>query len=423
MRNRLPTALAAALVVVFACVPGPAAGRVAAATLYVARGGSDGDSCSQTAPCETIGRAVDVARTGDTIRIGKGVFAGTNDIVLSKSLTLEGAGRLATDVEPAFNPSSAVTIERGAVVHIDNLSVLRAQPGSTDCAVDNKGSLNLTNVRVALSSGEAAVCSQGYLFLNHAEIADNQTTGLVNSGPLAIVTRSTIEFNSVGVTNYDGALTMVDSLVADNRYSGPPGDYTGGGGIESSGTLTLTNVTITGNAGGVGGLANQGGAATLVNVTIARNSTLPGSSTSAPGGLETDIGTERPVKANAGTVRLWNTIVADNSTPQCSTNHGSNAGEILIGTDAGDLFGDSGCVDTFPSSGSVWPVIGDPKLGPLRANGGPTATLALLAGSPAIDAGSSAHCPKIDQRGIPRPQDGNGDGKAVCDVGAYEYQP
>ena len=65
----------------------------------------------------------------------------------------------------------------------------------------------------------------------------------------------------------------------------------------------------------------------------------------------------------------------------------------------------------------------DPLLGPLADNGGFTMTFALGSGSPAIDAGSPAICPTTDQRGWPRPVDGDLDGSAVCDMGAYEYSP
>jgi hypothetical protein len=57
----------------------------------------------------------------------------------------------------------------------------------------------------------------------------------------------------------------------------------------------------------------------------------------------------------------------------------------------------------------------DPALGALANNGGFTQTHALLAGSPAIDAGTNTGCPATDQRGITRPQG------ARCDIGAYEY--
>jgi len=65
----------------------------------------------------------------------------------------------------------------------------------------------------------------------------------------------------------------------------------------------------------------------------------------------------------------------------------------------------------------------DPKLGPLQNNGGPTQTMALLPGSPAILAGNPSGCTdgrgqrlKIDQRMYPRPKQG------ACDMGAYELK-
>jgi hypothetical protein len=56
----------------------------------------------------------------------------------------------------------------------------------------------------------------------------------------------------------------------------------------------------------------------------------------------------------------------------------------------------------------------NPLLGPLASNGGPTQTMALLSGSPAIDAGDDGACPSNDQRGVTRPQGSH------CDIGAYE---
>ena len=64
----------------------------------------------------------------------------------------------------------------------------------------------------------------------------------------------------------------------------------------------------------------------------------------------------------------------------------------------------------------------NPLLGPLAANGGFVMTQALQAGSPAIDAGLNSVCPAYDARGVVRPVDGDGNGSAICDAGAFEKQ-
>ena len=77
----------------------------------------------------------------------------------------------------------------------------------------------------------------------------------------------------------------------------------------------------------------------------------------------------------------------------------------------GPSSGDTSCGFDLPSA--------NPQLEPLADNGGPTETQALSPSSPAVDAVPAAKCPtKVDQRGEPRPDNG----KAFCDVGAYELQ-
>jgi hypothetical protein len=121
-------------------------------------------------------------------------------------------------------------------------------------------------------------------------------------------------------------------------------------------------------------------------------------------------------------VVMANSIISDNLAtygPNCSgpiTSQGNNIIADISGCVLNDAPGDQLDVN--------------PLLAGLSNNGGPTATHRLLAGSPAIDGGNPAGCLDaagyvltIDQRGFPRPLDGNGDGSAVCDVGAYEYDP
>ncbi len=99
-----------------------------------------------------------------------------------------------------------------------------------------------------------------------------------------------------------------------------------------------------------------------------------------------------------------NTILASNSPSNC----------IGIITDAGhNLSSENSCA--FTGVGSLNST--DPMLGPLADNGGPTLTMALLPGSPAIDAGDDAAAPSTDQRGFPRPVG------AASDIGAYECNP
>jgi hypothetical protein len=109
-------------------------------------------------------------------------------------------------------------------------------------------------------------------------------------------------------------------------------------------------------------------------------------------------------------VTLRNTIVAGNlSGGDCRGRPNS---------DGYNLDSDSSC-----SLSGVGDISGvDPLLGPLQDNGGPTETHALLPGSPAIDAGDDSTCLTADQRGVARPLDGDGDGTAVCDIGAYEFE-
>jgi hypothetical protein len=86
-------------------------------------------------------------------------------------------------------------------------------------------------------------------------------------------------------------------------------------------------------------------------------------------------------------------------------------GIVTLNSDHNNVFTDVTCF-----AGASDQVVADVGLGLLADNGGPTLTHALLAGSPAIDAGDNAVCPVTDQRGVTRPQG------TACDVGSYEYE-
>ncbi len=206
-----------------------------------------------------------------------------------------------------------------------------------------------------------------------------------------------------------------DSLIANNIA-------VEGGGVRVDSGALIVNTTITGNrlesqplgallpdeiTGYGGGIDHRGGAdLTIINSTITNNHAFK-----AGGGLNSgqDYAPVVPAPLWPFRVHLRNTIIAGNTATRPGDCHVS---AMVIESLGHNLAGDDSCFLTAPGDLPRR----DPQLGALADNGGPTQTLALRAGSPAIDAASAQDCPKADQRGVARPQ-GSG-----CDVGAVEYQ-
>ena len=270
-------------------------------------------------------------------------------------------------------------------------------------AIFNTGSLNADNCQfVGNMTGGSLPWSAGYPGSGSVNGVPGYGGAIYNSGA-AVISRSSFISNSVvggsGGTPYGGHANTDGGNGAD-AY---------GSAICSQGTLLLVNCTVAANTaiggtGGAGALGGGGipdgkkgasgsaygaiyGSANLVNVTVALNSA---SGAFAVGGVVVS-----GVSAN--------TLLAGNSP--------SNSSGTI--TDGGhNLSSDASCA--FTAAGSMNST--DPKLGPLADNGGPTWTMALLPGSPAIDAGFAIGAPDTDQRGVPRPQG------AGVDIGAFEYQ-
>lgn len=212
-----------------------------------------------------------------------------------------------------------------------------------------------------------------------------------------------------------------------------------GGGLYNLGTAVLNNVTLSSNttvcgsagsggsggSGGLGGMGGAGGSAgrcTCVGWPCTCTNGLPGlpGSTGSNGssgfsGSSGSTGTTfgGGVYNESGSLTFRNTLAASNQATTGIDGYGQVTlqGPSLIEKTAGiTLLGEPEAVITSA-----------PQFGPLQDNGGAVFTRALLKGSPAIDSGSALYCPVTDARGLPRPMDGNADGTAACDLGAFEY--
>lgn len=252
--------------------------------------------------------------------------------------------------------------------------------GGLDRLFDLTGSVITSLSDLTIRNGNPGIDKAGGI--------SNRSTTLTISD--VMLTGNTADGNGGGLDAGGASTTTItNSTISDNSSTSNRG-----GGVFSQGTLSLTNVTVSGNAARFGGGLNCAASCTATNVTVTANS----ASTDGDG-----IRTQ-----DAGSISLKNSIVADNAAGQeCSGT------VVSLGN---NLSSDGTCSLTGPGDKPNT----SPLLGPLQDNGGSTDTHELLAGSPAIDAGTNVGCPATDQRGVARPIDGDGDTVAVCDIGAYE---
>ena len=199
-----------------------------------------------------------------------------------------------------------------------------------------------------------------------------------------------------GIYNWEGIIGYIDY----STFSGNDALYNGGG-ISTNGPISsIVNSTFTGNSADEGGGIYDDGLVMGIS-----NSTISGNT--AGSGLYLDS------NSDTGTITVQNSIISGNTGGDCIIDGG-----VTLTADSSNLDSDGSC------DSAVQKTNAEINLSPLADNGGPTQTMALLAGSHAIDTGNSTTCTNIgnkDQRGVTRPLDGDSTPGAVCDIGAFEY--
>jgi len=245
-----------------------------------------------------------------------------------------------------------------------------------------------------LPASGGGIFNRERLTLTNVVLTQNQATG--SGGGLA---------NS-------GTATLLNSIVSRNESTGSFLPSAGGGaGLYNSGDIEIERSTIAANTAEIGGGMINTGVATVVNSTFSANSaivragnvlasgTVTLRNTTLFNGSAADVG--GLVLEDAASFSLRNLVVAGSIGSDCSRSSS-------LGSWGGLFVEDDSCGFTGARSG-------DPKLGPLRDNGGQTLTHGPLADSPLIDGGNALSCEPIDQRNIARGAD--------CDIGAVEVQP
>ncbi len=289
-----------------------------------------------------------------------------------------------------------------------------------------------TNLRVintafygneATSSGDGQYGNGGGLYIDRMWLDAPQDFSIC--GSVFEQNHAKVHGSALFSYNLEGSGALIDRCTfADNDMAGSPGGGTGA--VYHEGVpLRLVGSTFSGNSTGAhaGGLFLGGGTdADVENCTFVGNST-PGNA----GALW----------AGNGSVTITSTTFAENAADYGPVIFKGDSGSVTLtsvlfaNNTTANQFSALACHETFNDGGGnvQWPatkpsgnpdtpcaagvVFADPALGALADNGGPTPTLALSAGSPAVDAGST--CPTTDQRGLPR--------SGACDAGAFELQP
>lgn len=278
--------------------------------------------------------------------------------------------------------------------------------------------VNLSLVRSSLHGNQAS-SSGGGLDIHVSNGGEAEATMRLST--LASNTAGSGDGGALSVSAEAGSQATVELEAA--TLSGNSADWNGGGAYvwassSSTATLTMRNATVSGNSAKAdgGGIYGSGSTVRVFHGTITGNRADDDGDDWGDGG---------GIRASSGSVALTGTLVVLNA------DGSSTAGAIhpdlsgVVDGDAYNLIGDpQGGTGTAGTEAGTDIVTASPGLTPLAKRGGETETHGLVPGSPAVDGVPAAACVLgADQRGKTRPWDGDRDGDAQCDIGAFELYP
>jgi LPXTG-site transpeptidase (sortase) family protein len=345
--------------------------------------GTPQNATISTAFASPLGLTVTPVNAGDPVRGGVVTFtapgAGASASISGSPATIgsDGTVSVTASANATVGGPYTVTASTAGATSV-GFSLTNVPACSNAITVSNNNDSGAGSLRQAM----ADLCPGGTITFG------GDTSITLTSDTLTVDKDMSIDGTGHSVTVSGGytliVFTVYSGEIRLNHLTITNGFANFGGGIFNNGTLTVQNSTFSGNRAALegGGIFNYG------TMTV-QNSTFSGNWASGPGGGI----------FNFGMLALSNTIIANAPANGVCGNAGT------IATNDHNLIDDGSCSPALS---------GDPKLGPLADNGGPTQTMALLAGSPAIDAGNDTTCLAADQRGTTRPQG------AHCDIGAFE---
>ncbi len=345
-----------------------------------------------------------------------------------------GSNQTPSSVDNDTYGPTGLPLITSAIVIDGNGSTIGRVPATPDfriLAIGSGGDLTLQETTVtggvAPNENGGGIINYGTLALTACTVSHNfayNGGGGVHSSGVSTLTQSTVSDNTAmvsgGVSNH-GVLTLANSTISGNFANSR------GGGVFNNAyaMMTVTNSTISGNTAD-----NDGGGVSNSGILHLSSSTVSGNFAAGHGdsGYQVYLGKGGGVLNSLGTLTLVQTLVSGNSAASrgAEVYHYSGQASGAIIANGFNLFGHDGAAGIggfVPGVTDIVPAV--PLIGildpALADNGGLTKTHTLVTGSPAIDAVPAASCATTeDQSRVMRPQDGDGDTVADCDIGALE---